>query len=191
MRTTSHWFVRWWPGGSLSARRVLRRVRGRRPGKVANLNADKVDGKDDEAFLAANGKAQDAAHADRADTAANADALDGRDSSAFYAAGSKVADSTHADRADWAADAQTLLGRSVQELSSVAQTPIEVASLHPSTRGAAPARSVVCRDRHAVGRASLSQVAGTPAHTYPWLRPQRAEARRGANQLGGCANYLS
>ena len=95
-------------------------------GKVANLNADKVDGKDAEAFLAANGKAQDATHADRADTAANADALDGRDSSAFYAAGSKVADSTHADRADWAADAQTLLGRSVQELSSVAQTRVEV-----------------------------------------------------------------
>ena len=94
-------------------------------GKVANLNADKVDGKDAEAFLAANGKAQDATHADRADTAANADALDGRDSSAFYAAGSKVADSTHADRADWAANAQTLFGRSVQELSSVAQTRIE------------------------------------------------------------------
>lgn len=93
--------------------------------KITNLNADKVDGKDAEAFLAANGKAQDAAHADRADTAANADALDGRDSSAFYAAGSKVADSTHADRADWAADAQKLLGRSVQELSSVAQTRIE------------------------------------------------------------------
>jgi hypothetical protein len=92
--------------------------------KITNLNSDKVDGKDAEAFLAANGKAQDATHADRADTAANADALDGRDSSAFYAVGSKVADSTHADRADWAADAQKLIGRSLNELSGVAQTLI-------------------------------------------------------------------
>jgi hypothetical protein len=64
-------------------------------GKAKNLNADKLDGKDSSAFLAADGKAADAAHADRADSAAradvatnasdaaNADTLDGRNSSDF------------------------------------------------------------------------------------------------------------
>jgi len=94
--------------------------------KVTNLNADKLDGMDAEAFLAANGIAQDAAHADRADTSANADALDGKDSSEFYAVGSKVADSTHADSADWAADAQKLDGRHAYEFrTGVAEVRLE------------------------------------------------------------------
>jgi hypothetical protein len=46
-------------------------------GKVANLNADKVDGKDADAFLAADGKARDSTHADRSDWAADAQKLGG------------------------------------------------------------------------------------------------------------------
>jgi hypothetical protein len=42
--------------------------------KVANLNADQLDGKDSAEFLSANGKAHDAAHADNADHATNAEA---------------------------------------------------------------------------------------------------------------------
>ena len=57
-------------------------------GKATNLNADKLDGLDQSAFLRSTGKAADA------------DKLDGKDSTEFYAAGSKVADSVHADNAD-------------------------------------------------------------------------------------------
>lgn len=63
--------------------------------KVANLDADKLDGKDSSAFLQVAGKAADA------------DTLDGIDSTGFYAAGSKVADSTHADNADHATSADS------------------------------------------------------------------------------------
>jgi len=63
--------------------------------KVANLNADRLDGKDSGEFLGANQKALDAAHADQADQATsansatnatnaqNADKLDGKDSAQF------------------------------------------------------------------------------------------------------------
>jgi hypothetical protein len=56
--------------------------------KVANLNADKVDGLDSTAFLRTTGKAADS------------NLLDGIDSSGFYAAGSKVADSDLLDGMD-------------------------------------------------------------------------------------------
>jgi hypothetical protein len=58
-------------------------------GTATNLSADELDGKDSSEFLAADGKAQDAAHADRADSAAsaqdaqNADKLGGQGPSAF------------------------------------------------------------------------------------------------------------
>lgn len=64
-------------------------------GKVTNLDADALDGKDSGAFLAADGKASDSAHADWADTAASADSaatagdantLDGIDSTQFMRA---------------------------------------------------------------------------------------------------------
>ncbi|HET7270018.1 MAG TPA: hypothetical protein VFI90_02920 [Rubrobacter sp.] len=57
--------------------------------KVANLNADRLDGKDSGEFLGANQKALDAAHADQATNATNAtnaqnaDKLDGKDSTQF------------------------------------------------------------------------------------------------------------
>ena len=51
--------------------------------KVANLNADLLDGKDSGEFLGANQKALDAAHADQATNAQNADKLDGKDSTQF------------------------------------------------------------------------------------------------------------
>ena len=65
--------------------------------KVTNLNADKVDGKSAADFLAVNGKAQDSAHADQADSAtnaatasvaANANALGGIPPSGFEQVGS-------------------------------------------------------------------------------------------------------
>lgn len=67
-------------------------------GTATNLSADKLDGKDSGAFLAADGKAQNAAHADQADSATsaqnaqnatnaqNANTLDSKDSADFMAA---------------------------------------------------------------------------------------------------------
>jgi hypothetical protein len=56
--------------------------------KVANLNADKLDGLDSGAFLGANG------------TAANADTLEGKDSTDFLGATAKAADSDKLDGKD-------------------------------------------------------------------------------------------
>jgi hypothetical protein len=54
--------------------------------KVANLNADKLDGKSEADFYAAGSKVADSSHADQADSATsaqNADKLDGMDSTSF------------------------------------------------------------------------------------------------------------
>ncbi len=54
--------------------------------KVANLNADSVDGVDSTGFYAAGSKVADSSHADQADSATsaqNADKLDGMDSASF------------------------------------------------------------------------------------------------------------
>lgn len=66
-------------------------------GKVANLDADRLDGKDASSFLAAEGKAQAAA---RADTAGDAGTLDGKDSTGFLAANGKARDAETVDGRD-------------------------------------------------------------------------------------------
>jgi hypothetical protein len=58
------------------------------PVKVANLNADQLDGKDSTAFYAAGSKV------------VNADKLDGQDSAAFLGAGAKAADADKLDGRD-------------------------------------------------------------------------------------------
>lgn len=55
-------------------------------GKVANLNADKLDGKDSTEFYAAGSKVADSSHADQADNstnAGNADTVDGKHAAEF------------------------------------------------------------------------------------------------------------
>jgi hypothetical protein len=51
--------------------------------KVANLNADKLDGLDSGAFLGVTAKATDSLHADQATNATDSDTLDGKDSHDF------------------------------------------------------------------------------------------------------------
>ncbi len=72
-------------------------------GTATNLSADELDGKDSSAFLAANAKAQDAAHADQADSAtsaADANTLDNKDSSEFLGKTEKAADADAVDGRD-------------------------------------------------------------------------------------------
>ncbi len=77
--------------------------------KVKNLNSDTLDGKDSSAFLGANQKAVDSAHADEAGHATNADSatnagnadnLDGLDQNAFLRSNGKAVDANNLDGKD-------------------------------------------------------------------------------------------
>ncbi len=77
--------------------------------KVANLNADSLDGEDAAAFVRTNGKAADSDLLDGRDStaflgandkAADSDLLDGQDSTAFLGANAKAADSDKLDGKD-------------------------------------------------------------------------------------------
>ena len=92
--------------------------------KVANLNADKLDGLDSGAFLGANG------------TAANAEKLDGKDSTEFLGVTAKAADSLHADQATNATDSDTLDGKDSQDFMT-GHYYIRTADSGPSNPGTA------------------------------------------------------
>jgi hypothetical protein len=71
--------------------------------RVANLNADTLDGKSEADFYAAGSKVADSSHADTADSATSAedaDTLDGKDSTEFLGATQKAADSELLDGID-------------------------------------------------------------------------------------------
>lgn len=66
-------------------------------GKVTNLDADRLDGKDSSAFLPTDGKAADSAHAD---VAGEAGTLDGKDSSEFLPVDGMARDAEKVDGLD-------------------------------------------------------------------------------------------
>jgi hypothetical protein len=81
--------------------------------KVVDLNVDQVDSKSAGAFLGANDKAADAAHADFADKAAGATFADQADHADQAA---KADDATHAVQADRAANAAKVDGLNADEI---------------------------------------------------------------------------
>ena len=112
--------------GSSPADKTVAPMRVNSQVKVANLNADTLDGQDSGGFYAAGSKVADSAHADQADTATtadsatnavdaqnadNADTLDGKDSTEFLGINGKAQDAFSADFADSASRSPGRAGR--------------------------------------------------------------------------------